>query len=813
MAKVTPLKPELLRWKCDESLFSFDKTDELTPLSSIIGQERALRSLDFGLGLGNHGYNIYVLGDIGTGKITAVKSLIEEKAAAEPVPSDWCYLFNFSDPDKPTALKLPPGKGVELKTDMEGLVETIIRDIPKIFESKDYEKHRDEIIDGQQERTKAIFQRLEQLAHEKDFILKKSVSGLSVLPAKDGKAMGLDEYEKLSRKDKDAIDETSHQMQDKLNDTIREARTIEKDTKERIEALDREMVEYLINPAIGELLERYKEFEEIVTYLGAIKEDIFLNIDDFRPKEELQIPGLKMPGREPSFERYQVNLLVNNKETEGAPVVIETNPTYYNLFGRIEHRVQYGVAVTDFTMIKAGAAHKANGGYLVLHALDVLRNIFVYDALKRLIKNKEAGIDDAWEQYRLVSATTLKPSPIPVDVKIVLIGEPYIYYLLYNMDSEFRKLFKVKADFDNVMERSEDTIKLYAEFIAARAKEEELLAFDRSAVAAVIEHAIRLSGDKEKLTARFNDIANLIVEAGYWAAKEEATGVTADHIEKAHKEKRYRNSKIEEKLQEYIIEDTIMVDTSGEVVGQINGLAVLSLGDHQFGKPSRVTAKTYMGDSGVVNLEREVKMSGPIHNKALMILTSFLGGRFTQDFPLTLSATICFEQLYSEIEGDSATCTETYALLSSLSGVPLSQAIAVTGSMNQRGEVQPIGGVNEKIEGFFDVCAERGLTGSQGVIIPKRNVKNLMLKQEVIEAVKEGRFAIYPIEMLDQGLEILTGKEAGERGTDGAFKKGTINALAAERLKKLASGYKAFGRPKPATKNKAKNSNHKKTKK
>jgi lon-related putative ATP-dependent protease len=798
MAKNIALKPEELRWSCDEGALKFKRTDEVTPLSGIIGQERALKSLDFGLGLENHGYNVFALGEGGTGKLSAVKALVEKKAAGEPVPDDWCYIFNFTDPDRPIALRLPPGKGAEFKTDMSDLIEAVKRDVPKIFESKDYEKHRDEIIEGQQERTKAIFHRLEQLAHEKGFMLKKSVSGLSVLPAnKDGKALGLDEYEKLPRKEREAIDETSRFLQEKLSDAIREARNVEKAAKERIVALDREMAQYLINPLVAELMDKYAGFPEIAAYLDAVREDIFINIDDFRPKEEYQlpIPGLKMPGRETSFEKYDVNLLVNNAETKGAPVIIETNPTYYNLFGRIEHRIQYGVAITDFTMMKAGAAHRANGGYLILNALDALKNIFVYDALKRLIKNREVRIEDAWEQYRLVSATTLKPAPVPIDLKIVLIGEPYIYYILYNLDDEYRKLFKVKADFDNVMPRTDETVALYAAFVAARAEEEKLMPFERSAVAQVVEHGVRLAGDREKLTARFNDIANLVVEAGYWAKKDNARAVRAEHVEKAIEEKIFRNSKIEEKLQEYIINDTIMVDTSGAVEGQINGLAVLGLGDHAFGKPSRVTARTFMGDSGVVNIEREVKMSGRIHNKALMILSSFLGDRFTQNFPLTLSASVCFEQLYDEVEGDSATCTETYALLSSLSGVPIKQSMAVTGSMNQRGEVQPIGGVNEKIEGFFDVCRDRGLDGSHGVIIPRRNVRNLMLKREVIDAVKKGKFSIYPIDSLDDGMEILTGMKAGEKGPDGSFPEGTINRRVADRLRALATGYKAFGRP------------------
>ena len=586
-------------------------------------------------------------------------------------------------------------------------------------------------------------------------------------------------------------------MQEKLSDVVREARAIEKETKDRITALDREVVQYVVNPAVGELLDKYKEFKSVLEYLERVKDNIFDSIDDFRPKEDmpLSIGGIRLQRPEPTFERFKVNLIVSNKDAKGAPVIFETNPTYSNLFGRIEFRVQLGVATTDFTMIKAGSAHKANGGYLVVNAMDILRNIFVYESLKRMIKNREVRIEDPWEQYRIISSITLKAAPIPVNIKLIIMGEPFIYYLLHNMDTEYRKLFKVKADFDAVMPRSDENIEKYAHFIATRCREERLVPFDRSGVSRTIELGVRLSGDKEKLSARFNEITNIIVEASYWASVEGSKAVTAAHVERADAERVYRNSKISDKLRDYIKDDTILIATEGSAVGQVNGLAVLDPGDYAFGKPSRVSAKVFMGDSGVVNIEREVKMSGRIHNKALMIFTSFLGERFARKFPLTLSATITFEQLYEEIEGDSATCTELYALYSALTGVPLDQGFAVTGSMNQAGEVQPIGGVNEKIEGFFEICKAKGLTGSQGVIIPRRNVRNLMLKKEVIEAVRGGKFAIYPIERMDEGLEILTGMVAGERGADGNFPEGTINFLAEKRLSELARGLKEFGKP------------------
>lgn len=796
LKKPIVLLPEDLRWTCSPTDFNFKTTtDEIPPLDTAIGQERAVKALDFGLGLESHGFNIYVLGDSGTGKTSIVKAMLEKKAKGEKIPDDWCYIYNFKDADMPNVLNLPAGVGIELKIDMEDLVESLKRDIPKVFESKDYEKHRDEMLDGQQERTKALFYKLEQKAQEKGFIVKKTVSGLAVVPAKNGKVINNENFDKLSKEEKIRLEEDSKFLQDRLSDAIREARGIEKDTKEKINALDREVVQYVVNPLISELLEKYKDYSEVINYLGQIKEDVLVHSEDFRPKEELAISltGLKLPKVEPSFEKYSINLFVNNKDNKGAPVIIETNPTYYNLFGRIEHRVQYNVATTDFTMIKAGSIHKANGGYLVINALDLLRNIFAYDALKRMINNREVKVEDVWEQYRLVSTTTLKPEPIPVDIKIVLIGNPQIYYMLYNLDDEYKRLFKVKADFDSSMNRNKENIDKYCSFIAARCKEEGLKPFDKTGVARIIEYGARLANDQEKLTAKFSEITDIMSEANYWAGVDSSKVVEASHVDKAVSERVFRNSRIEERIREIITNGTILIDTDGAVPGQVNGIAVLDLGDYAFGKPSRITAKTFLGDAGIVNIEREVKMSGRIHNKALMILTSHLGEKFAQDTPLTLSASICFEQLYDEIEGDSATCTEFYALMSSLSGLPLNQGIAVTGSMNQQGEVQPVGGLNEKIEGFFDVCAAKGLTGRQGVIIPKKNVRHLMLKKDVVEAVRDGKFTIYPIEQIEEGIEVLTGKAAGEKQSDGAYPEGTINFLVAKRLMELAKTLKEFG--------------------
>ncbi len=811
MARPERLTASMLAEICDPAAFSFETTKDVPSLHEIIGQDRAIGAIEFGLGIRNSSYNIFVLGEGGTGKHTTAMNFIRKKAASEPKPDDWCYVYNFADPDTPQAIQLPPGKGALFVREMDGLIGSLRRDIPQVFETKDYEKHRDEILDGQQERTKAIFSRLESMAADRGLILRKTAAGLAVVPAKDGKPMSQEDFDKLPVEKKTEIEQNLKILQDQLSAAIHEAKQIEKETRERIANLDREMVQYVVNPIINDLTEKFGEYEKVVAFITSVKDHIFANLEDFKPREPLPMPlgALAMQRSEPPFEKYRVNLIVNNAETEGAPVVFESNPTYYNLFGRIEYKVQLGVASTDFTMIRGGAIHRANGGYLVINALDMLKNIFVYDSLKRMIKNREVKIEDVWEQYKLVSTATLKPEAIPVDIKIVLIGDPFLYYLLYSLDREYRKLFRVKADFETIMPRDKTNTEKYAYFISACCEKDSLLPFERSGVARVVEFGARLAGHKYKLSTRFNDIQNLVEEASYWAGAAGAETVTAEHVEKAIKEKIRRHSRIEDRLREYMEEDTIMVQTEGEAVGQINGLAVLSLGDYTFGKPSRITARTFMGDTGVVNIEREAKMSGRIHNKAHMILKNFLGARFATDFPITLSASVCFEQLYEGIEGDSATCAEIYALISSLSGIPIRQGIAITGSMNQKGEVQPIGGVNEKIEGFFDICKAKGLTGDQGVIIPGRNVKHLMLKKEVRDAVEEGRFSIYSINDIDEGIEILTGRPAGERGDDGKYPEGTVNRLVEDRLRELAKGYKAFGRPKPDKKEpKAENNNN-----
>jgi lon-related putative ATP-dependent protease len=779
---------------CDPEIFSFTTTDDLPDGKETIGQERALNALDFGLGLVSTGFNIFVLGAYGTGKLTTVKSFLSRKAMKEPVPQDWCYVYNFSDPDVSVAISMNPGEAVVFQKNMEELIKILRAEIPKVFESKEYEKQRNKIIEESQKKQKDTFALLEQEAQGKGFLLRKTVSGLIITPVKkEGEPLTEEDYEALDENTRVKIDEAGKTLQEKLNDVVRSIRDTEKMIKEALKKLEKEAALAAVGYLIDELKNKFKDYEKITRYLEGVKEDILEHLDDFKVQEEQQppqMPFMKLPRAEPTFTRYTVNVLVNNKDCKGAPCVFENNPTYYNLFGRIEHKIQYGIALTDFSMIKAGSLHKANGGYIVMNALDLLRNIFAYDALKRAIRNRELKTEDVWEQYRMISTTTLKPEAIPFDVKVILVGNPHLYYLLYNLDKEYKELFKVKADFDIKMDRTEKNIHKYASFISTLSKEEKLLPFDKHGVAKVVELGSRLAEYQNKLSLQFSDLADVLREASYWASKDNSAVVDAAHVQKAIDERILRTNRIEDRLREMIVEGTILVDTTGEKAGQVNGLAILDFGDYRFGKPSRITARTYTGKAGIVNIERETKMSGKIHEKAILTITHYLGSMYAKKKPMSLSASIAFEQLYEMIEGDSASCAELYALLSSIAGVPLKQSIAVTGSMDQNGEVQPVGAVNEKIEGFFDLCKLMGLEGKQGVIIPSRNVKNLMLKNDVVEAVKENKFFIYPIQRVEEGLEIITGMQAGELKDDGTYPEGTLNYLVVKRLTEISEAVK-----------------------
>lgn len=774
---------------CDPDTFTFNTTDDLPEFKETIGQERALHALDFGLSLESTGFNIFLLGEHGTGKMTTVRSFLSEKAMNEPVPKDWCYVYNFKDSDIPVTISLEPGQAALFQKDMDEVIKILRVEIPKVFESKEYEKQRNKIIEESQRKQKEIFTSLEAEAQDKGFSVRKTMSGLIIAPVKKtGEPLTEEEYELVDEKTKKRIDETGKALQEKLNDVVRMVREAEKMVKEAIGKFEKEAALSAVGHLIDDLKGKYSEYEKIIAYLEDVKENILDHLDDFKVQEEQapQLPFMKMSRAEPTFTRYSVNVLVNNKDCKGAPCIFESNPTYYNLFGRIEHKIQYGIALTDFSMIKAGSLHKANGGYIVMNAIDLLRNLFAYDALKRAIRNRELKIEDVWEQYRLISTTTLKPEAIPLDIKVILVGNPYLYYLLYNLDEEYRELFKVKADFESRMNRTDDNMKKYASFVATITREEKLLPFERKGVAKIVEVGSRFAEHQNKLSSRFSDISDIVREASYWASKSESNVVSDIHVQKAIDERVFRTNRIEEHLREMILEGTIIIDTAGEKIGQINGLAVLDFGDYSFGKPSRITARTYAGKAGVVNIERETKMSGKIHEKAILIITNYLGSRYAAKKPISLSASITFEQMYDMVEGDSASCAELYALLSSIANIPLRQNIAVTGSMDQNGDVQPVGEINEKIEGFFDLCRLMGLDGSHGVIMPARNVKNLMLKKDVVDAVRDGKFFVYPIEKADEGLEILTGMQVGELREDGTYPEGTINYLVVKRLTEIS---------------------------
>lgn len=764
------LSPVELRETCDPVMFSFRSTEDLKPLSDIIGQERAVKAMEFGLKIDHKGYNIFMTGLTGTGKTSYARAVVKKAAVGKPIPDDILYVYNFTRPEKPIAINLPAGKGSEFSKDMEKLIAEVRREIIRVFDDENFENQKQALIDRYQRASMGLFEKLDETAKAEGFTLQRTPQGIITIPLRDGKPMSQEEFEALSDEEKKALEEKGRTLQGRIDETLRKVRSLDKQAREELAHLERNTALAAINPLFEEVAVKYAAFTEIISYLKSVKEDIIKNLALFRTErrdksdgDERQMLniGQNLP-TEDFYLRYRVNLFVDNKATEGAPVIFEANPTYYNIFGKIEGKAQFGAITTDFTMIKSGAIHKANGGYLVLQAADLFKDPYAWDTLKRTLKNGEAWVENIGEQYRTVPTVTLKPEPIPVRVKVILIGTPYIYSLLNAYDEDFRKLFKIKVDFDVEMDRTPENLKRYAAFICHICQNEGLIHFDPTGVARVVDYSSRLAEDKKKLSTRFNEIVEVLYEASAWAAIDGSASVTRDYVDKAIEQKVYRSNRIEEKLFSMIERGEILVDTRGTVVGQINGLSVLDVGDYIFGQPSRITARTYLGDEGVINIEREAKMSGHIHDKAVMILTGYLGERYAKDMPLTISASIAFEQNYGGIEGDSATCAELIALLSSISGIPIRQDLAITGSLNQHGHVQPVGGTTYKIEGFYHACKIKGLTGTQGVVIPCQNIDNLMLKPEVVEAVEQGKFHIYSAETIDDAIEIMTGISAEE---------------------------------------------------
>lgn len=788
------LPPAKLRRVCDPSILGCEKTEEMAPLEGIIGQERAVRALKFGLEIKERGFNIYVAGFPGTGKTTAVTSFLEEVAKSKSVPSDWCYVNNFQDSYQPKALKLPPGKANKLKRDMKALIEDARREIPKAFESEDYAARRESVAKRFDARRKELLTQLNENAKKQGFLFQSTPMGILMIPIVDGKPLSDEEFLSLNSKIREKIQERREKLEGEVSSVSRQLRDVERELKEQLLKLNRDVALYAISHTISDLMDEYKDLPEVTAYLKEVQEDPVGNLDQFKrePGAQQQFPFPVPWMREAQFRKYEINVIADSSTLKGAPVVIELNPTYGNLFGKIEKEAQFGALTTDFTMIIGGSLHKANGGYLVLPVEELLRNLFAYDSLKRAAKNSEIAIEEAGERLGFITTKSLDPQPVPLDIKVVLIGNPFTYQLLYAYDPEFKELFKVKADFETRMDRTEENVQKYTAFVCTLCRKEKLKHLDASGVAKLVEYSSRLAEDQGKLSTEFAQIADIVREANFYAAQEGSRYVTASHVKKAIEEKIYRSNLIQEKIREMIEKQILLIDTSGEVVGQVNGLSVMSLGDFAFGRPSRVTASIGLGREGLIDIEREVKLGGPIHSKGVMILGGYLASKYAQEKPLSLSARLVFEQSYEGVEGDSASSTELYAILSSLADLPLKQSLAVTGSVNQKGEVQAIGGVNEKIEGFFEVCKAKGLNGQQGVIIPDSNAQNLMLKEEVVEAVHKGKFHIYPVKTIDQGIEILTGVKAGSRREDGTFEEGTINYRVDMQLRKMAEKLREF---------------------
>jgi predicted ATP-dependent protease len=792
-----------LRWECDPGMFAFECTRDLAPLREFIGQKRATQAVEFGMNMTNAGYNVYVAGLTGTGKTSMVKAYIERivkerEARGETFElDDWCYLYNFKEPDSPRIANLPQRKGKALRDEIADLLSKIRRALGQAFSSEEYKNQRQKIVEKAQAEQQKVFEEISDEARRQGFVLQITPSGPILIPVKDDRPMQEQEYLALDEDTRKQLESGQAELRKKLKASFEAVSNVQTKTMERLQKADKEIGEYTVSGLFGSLFEQYSQWPKITQYLTDLKAYVLDNLELFKGAEEPVNPIFGVPvsqvigGRNP-FVPFQINVFVDNSEAKGPPVIIESNPNFGNIFGKIERRFLFGGYLSDHTMLKAGALSKANGGYLLVSAKDVLMNPGVWTALKRAIKNKEARIEDPFEQFGLIVPQGLRPEPMPIEVKVFLTGDALLYQLLSMYDEDFWEIFKVKADFDFQIDKTKENMLAYAAFLSGCCEECEARHFDPSGVAKVIEYSARLVADQERLSSRFAQVKDWIEEANYWAAKDNAKFISAGHVQKAIDERLFRHNLLDEQIRDMINRGTIMIDTEGAVVGQVNGLSVYSLGDISFGKPSRITAKTFLGRGGVINIERESALSGPIHNKGVMILSGYLGWKFAQDKPLSLSASLCFEQSYEGVEGDSASSAELYAILSSLADMPIKQNIAVTGSVNQKGEIQPIGGVNQKVEGFFKVCQAKGLSGEQGVLIPQQNLRNLMLMEEVVDAVKQGQFHIYSAKTIDEGIEILTDVPAGEKRKNGAYPKGTVNYLVDKRLREMAGRLKSF---------------------
>ncbi|MDQ7787878.1 MAG: ATP-binding protein [Thermodesulfovibrionales bacterium] len=790
---------EKLRWVCSQDIFAFECTSDIEPLKEFIGQTRAIDSIKFGLAVERSGYNLFLTGLTGTGKAATIKAHLERFIAGKQGKGmryelhDWCYVYNFSEPDQPRILRMPQGMARTFSSNLDALLKKLREEIPKTFGSEEYNKRKQNVMQDHQKRYQEAIDVLEQEAARNSLMVQLSPMGAAVVPLADGKPLPREEFLAKPESEREPIEAKRLEIMRKVEETYSRLRDLEKEVGEKMKEIEQKAGEFAVANPFEEIFNQYREHPDIMDFLTQLKEYTLSRLDLFlQAQPTAQMPSIPPALQTDAIMAYKVNIFIDNSSLNGPPIVIEPNPNWFNIFGKIERKAFMGTYVSDHTMIKSGAVQKANGGYLILNIRDVLINQGVWEGLKRVIRAKEVRVEDPWEQLGFLAPQGMKAQPMPVEFKIIVMGDDTLYQMLTLYDEDFWEMFKVKSDFDSHMERSDENMRSFACFIRTCCDDEKLKPFDRSGVAKVIEYAVRSTGDQERLSARFGPLKDLLVEADYWAREANREMISGEDVEKAAREKVHRLDLVAERMRQMIIDGTLMIDVKGAVTGQVNGLSVYDLGIFSFGHPNRITAKTFLGRRGVINIERESQMSGRIHDKGVLILSGYLGWKYAQNKPLSLSASICFEQSYSGVEGDSASSTELYAIMSSLSGLPIRQDIAVTGSVNQKGEVQPIGGVNQKIEGFFDICTAKGLTGKQGVMIPSLNARHLMLREDVVEAVKAGTFHLYEVKTVDQGIEILTGVPAGERQSDGTFPEGTVNALMDKRLRDYAERMRGY---------------------
>jgi lon-related putative ATP-dependent protease len=781
MTPIQPLSPDRLYRPCEIERLSFTTTAELDDLADGVGQDRAVDAAHFGIGMRHAGYNLYVMGRPGSGKRHLIRQLLDRRVGNEAPPRDWCYVHNFEQPHKPRAIELPAGMGARFRADMQQLVSELQATIPAVFEGEEYRRRLNQIDEEYGERQTHAFTEVGEEAGRQHITLLRTPNGFSFAPSKGEEVMSPEDFDKLPDEEKARIEQAIARLQETLEKVIRQVHQWRRERHERVRRLNEEVVLFAVGQLIDDLRRSYAEFPEVGEYLGEVQRNVIESMDEFRrPKEALT--GLAaLTGEAPDLNRFQVNLLVARNEGEPAPVVYEDHPTYQNLMGRVEHVSQLGALVTHFRLIQPGALHQANGGYLLLDAFKLLTQPFSWEGLKRVLSTREIRIESLGQMYSLVSTVSLEPEPIAFDAKVILIGNRMLYYLLAQYDPEFGELFKVAADFEDEVERSPENDLLYARLVATLVRREKLRPFERGAVARVIEHSARRAEDAHKLSTHMQSLVDLVREADYWAGQAPGEKVTRDDVERAIAAQIRRADRLRERSHEAILRDILHIDTGGERVGQVNGLSVFQLGDFRFAQPSRITANTRLGDGQLVDIQREVKLGGSIHSKGVLILSSFLASRYAAEQPLSLSASLVFEQTYGQVEGDSASVAELCALLSSLAQAPIRQSLAVTGSVDQFGRVQAIGGVNEKIEGYFDICSKRGLSGEQGVLIPAPNVAHLMLRRDVVDAAAAGHFHIYAVDTVDTALELLTGVSVGT-----PEEAGSLNQRVAARLRHLA---------------------------